>query len=119
MCLHCEGVSLVRVCLHVGVCPYCERALFIPSRSDWTELFPYDFRDERMMRELRDITKKLAALSVVGPTHLCTVCVLSDVYNEIIYLSFNIYAYLLHAIIIAGFEEVLRNSYSRTYSEGL
>ena len=65
------------------VCPYYEGALFTPSRSDWTELFPYDFRDERMMRELRDITKKLAALSVVGPTHPCTVCVLSDVYNEI------------------------------------
>ena len=26
--------------------------------SEWTETFPYDFRDERMMRHLRDITQK-------------------------------------------------------------
>ncbi|XP_072038403.1 ras-GEF domain-containing family member 1B-like isoform X2 [Amphiura filiformis] len=30
--------------------------------SEWTETFPYDFRDERMMRHLRDITQKCIAV---------------------------------------------------------
>ncbi|XP_069782827.1 ras-GEF domain-containing family member 1B-A isoform X2 [Narcine bancroftii] len=30
--------------------------------SDWTETFPYDFRDERMMRSLKDMTHKIAAM---------------------------------------------------------
>ncbi|XP_022079726.1 ras-GEF domain-containing family member 1B-like isoform X3 [Acanthaster planci] len=29
---------------------------------EWTETFPYDFRDERMMRHLRDITQKCVAV---------------------------------------------------------
>lgn len=24
---------------------------------DWTEIFPYDFRDEKMMRALKDVTQ--------------------------------------------------------------
>jgi hypothetical protein len=36
---------------------------FVQMLCDWTELFPYDYRDERMMRELRDATKRLATLS--------------------------------------------------------
>ena len=39
---------------------------YIGLPSDWTELFPYDYRDERMMRELRDATKRLATLSPVS-----------------------------------------------------
>ncbi|KAJ8317844.1 hypothetical protein KUTeg_002935 [Tegillarca granosa] len=27
--------------------------------SDWTEMFPYDFRDERMMKQLQEITQRL------------------------------------------------------------
>ncbi len=27
--------------------------------SEWTELFPYDFRDERMMRHLKDLTQQV------------------------------------------------------------
>ena len=38
--------------------------------SDWTEMFPYDFRDERMMRELRDVTKQLTCLSPVSQSPL-------------------------------------------------
>ncbi|XP_059844692.1 ras-GEF domain-containing family member 1B-A isoform X1 [Hypanus sabinus] len=30
--------------------------------SDWTETFPYDFRDERMMRNLNDMTHKIATM---------------------------------------------------------
>lgn len=30
--------------------------------SEWTELFPYDFRDERMMKHLRDITQRIVAI---------------------------------------------------------
>ncbi|XP_077999248.1 ras-GEF domain-containing family member 1B-like [Glandiceps talaboti] len=30
--------------------------------SEWTETFPYDFRDERMMRHLKDITQKCASI---------------------------------------------------------
>ncbi|KAI8795015.1 ras-GEF domain-containing family member 1B [Biomphalaria glabrata] len=30
--------------------------------SEWTETFPYDFRDERMMKQLRDITQRVIAI---------------------------------------------------------
>ncbi|CAL1528441.1 unnamed protein product [Lymnaea stagnalis] len=30
--------------------------------SEWTEMFPYDFRDERMMKQLRDITQRIIAI---------------------------------------------------------
>eukprot|EP00057_Strongylocentrotus_purpuratus_P003102 XP_003725924.1 PREDICTED: ras-GEF domain-containing family member 1B isoform X4 [Strongylocentrotus purpuratus] len=30
--------------------------------SEWTETFPYDYRDERMMRHLKDITQKCIAI---------------------------------------------------------
>ncbi|XP_035235033.1 ras-GEF domain-containing family member 1B-A isoform X2 [Anguilla anguilla] len=29
--------------------------------SEWTETFPYDFRDERMMRSLKELTQRLAS----------------------------------------------------------
>ncbi|XP_006814037.1 ras-GEF domain-containing family member 1B-like [Saccoglossus kowalevskii] len=32
--------------------------------SEWTETFPYDFRDERMMRHLKEITQKCASIDV-------------------------------------------------------
>lgn len=28
--------------------------------TEWTETFPYDFRDERMMRSLKEMTHRLA-----------------------------------------------------------
>ncbi|KAM9777197.1 ras-GEF domain-containing family member 1B-A-like [Neosynchiropus ocellatus] len=28
--------------------------------TEWTQMFPYDFRDERMMRSLRELTRRLA-----------------------------------------------------------
>lgn len=28
--------------------------------AEWTETFPYDFRDERMMRSLKEMTHRLA-----------------------------------------------------------
>ncbi|CAI8058076.1 Ras-GEF domain-containing family member 1B [Geodia barretti] len=31
--------------------------------SEWAEMFPYDFRDERMMRSLKDVTQHCASLS--------------------------------------------------------
>ncbi|XP_071952113.1 ras-GEF domain-containing family member 1B-like isoform X2 [Antedon mediterranea] len=31
--------------------------------SEWTETFPYDFRDERLMKQLRDITQKCIAIN--------------------------------------------------------
>ena len=31
--------------------------------SEWTDNFPYDFRDERMMRELKDMTQRLLSLN--------------------------------------------------------
>ena len=37
-------------------------SLFLHFHSEWTETFPYDFRDERMMRHLRDITQKCVAV---------------------------------------------------------
>lgn len=29
--------------------------------TEWTETFPYDFRDERMMRSLKELTHRLAS----------------------------------------------------------
>uniref|UniRef100_A0A0B7A706 Ras-GEF domain-containing protein n=1 Tax=Arion vulgaris TaxID=1028688 RepID=A0A0B7A706_9EUPU len=29
--------------------------------SEWTEMFPYDFRDDRMMKQLREITQRILA----------------------------------------------------------
>ncbi|XP_064396126.1 ras-GEF domain-containing family member 1B-like [Halichondria panicea] len=31
--------------------------------SEWTEMYPYDFRDERMMRSLKELTQTCAAIS--------------------------------------------------------
>ncbi|XP_076448653.1 ras-GEF domain-containing family member 1B-like isoform X2 [Babylonia areolata] len=30
--------------------------------SEWTELFPYDFRDERMMKHMRDLTQRVITI---------------------------------------------------------
>ncbi|XP_025087315.1 ras-GEF domain-containing family member 1B-like isoform X2 [Pomacea canaliculata] len=30
--------------------------------SEWTELFPYDFRDERMMKQVRDLTQRIISI---------------------------------------------------------
>uniref|UniRef100_A0A0B7A7X4 Ras-GEF domain-containing protein n=2 Tax=Arion vulgaris TaxID=1028688 RepID=A0A0B7A7X4_9EUPU len=30
--------------------------------SEWTDTFPYDFRDDRMMKQLRDITQRIIAI---------------------------------------------------------
>ena len=29
--------------------------------SEWTEMFPYDFRDERMMKQLKEISQRVVA----------------------------------------------------------
>ena len=53
---------------------WCAKAALISPRTDfdldlscthseWTDNFPYDFRDERMMRELKDMTQRLLALN--------------------------------------------------------
>lgn len=34
--------------------------------TEWTETFPYDFRDERMMRCLKDMTHQLARADEVS-----------------------------------------------------
>eukprot|EP00118_Oscarella_pearsei_P026761 m.310408 g.310408 ORF g.310408 m.310408 type:complete len:617 (+) comp51453_c0_seq1:149-1999(+) len=35
--------------------------IFVQLLSEWTEMFAYDFRDERMMRNLKEITQRCAA----------------------------------------------------------
>ena len=30
--------------------------------SEWTEMFPYDFRDERMMKHLKDISQRIVVV---------------------------------------------------------
>lgn len=35
--------------------------------TEWTETFPYDFRDERMMRSLKELTHRLASGDEVSP----------------------------------------------------
>lgn len=34
--------------------------------TEWTETFPYDFRDERMMRNLKDLAHRMASGEEVG-----------------------------------------------------
>ncbi|XP_072108000.1 ras-GEF domain-containing family member 1B-A isoform X1 [Mobula birostris] len=41
-------------------------AKIVQLLSDWTETFPYDFRDERMMRNLNDMTHKIATMDEVS-----------------------------------------------------
>lgn len=36
--------------------------LLLHNYSEWTEMFPYDFRDERMMKQLKDLTQKIIKL---------------------------------------------------------
>lgn len=36
---------------------------------EWSEMFPYDFRDERMMRSLKEMTQTCAGLSPVSLRH--------------------------------------------------
>lgn len=35
--------------------------------TEWTETFPYDFRDDRMMRSLKELTHRLASGDEVCP----------------------------------------------------
>lgn len=38
--------------------------------TEWTETFPYDFRDERMMRNLKDLAHRIASGEEVGIPNL-------------------------------------------------
>uniref|UniRef100_A0A673V2G4 RasGEF domain family member 1B n=1 Tax=Suricata suricatta TaxID=37032 RepID=A0A673V2G4_SURSU len=38
--------------------------------TEWTETFPYDFRDERMMRNLKDLAHRIASGEEVGILYL-------------------------------------------------
>uniref|UniRef100_A0A8C9DX08 RasGEF domain family member 1B n=1 Tax=Phocoena sinus TaxID=42100 RepID=A0A8C9DX08_PHOSS len=38
--------------------------------TEWTETFPYDFRDERMMRNLKDLAHRIASGEEVGNLNL-------------------------------------------------
>jgi hypothetical protein len=38
--------------------------------TEWTETFPYDFRDERMMRNLKDLAHRIATGEEVGNLNL-------------------------------------------------
>uniref|UniRef100_A0A2K6FMW1 RasGEF domain family member 1B n=1 Tax=Propithecus coquereli TaxID=379532 RepID=A0A2K6FMW1_PROCO len=38
--------------------------------TEWTETFPYDFRDERMMRNLKDLAHRIASGEEVGHLNL-------------------------------------------------
>ncbi|XP_041379028.1 ras-GEF domain-containing family member 1B-like [Gigantopelta aegis] len=44
---------------------------FVQLIREWTETFPYDFRDEKMMRALKDITQICATLSPVDILRTC------------------------------------------------
>ena len=41
-------------------------SVMIVTHSEWTETFPYDFRDERMMRSLKEMTQTCASISTVS-----------------------------------------------------
>ncbi|XP_059177866.1 ras-GEF domain-containing family member 1B-like isoform X2 [Physella acuta] len=59
--------------------------------SEWTEMFPYDFRDERMMKQLRDITQRIIAIY-------------PDLRKDINNLSYNLVTKLTN---LKSFEETL------------
>lgn len=51
-----------------SICPHAFEICTLISFccSEWTETFPYDFRDERMMKALKDITQACAGQSSVS-----------------------------------------------------
>lgn len=60
-----------RSSLTVGICPQIRFREVAPKLvqllTEWTETFPYDFRDERMMRCLKDMTHLVARGDEVQP----------------------------------------------------
>ncbi|XP_005110065.2 ras-GEF domain-containing family member 1B [Aplysia californica] len=59
--------------------------------SEWTEMFPYDFRDERMMKQLRDVTQRV-------------IYIYPDLRKDINNLSYNLVTKLTN---LKSFEENL------------
>lgn len=53
------------------VCPQIRIRKIAPKilqfLTEWTDTFPYDFRDERMMRSLKELTHRLASGDEVSP----------------------------------------------------
>lgn len=47
-------------------CTVVDHLHSIMRYSEWTEMFPHDFRDERMMRHFKEITQLCACQSGVG-----------------------------------------------------
>lgn len=57
---------VVGVGVYVSVLRFQKRVRKITPKilqllTEWTETFPYDFRDERMMRSLKELTHRLAS----------------------------------------------------------
>lgn len=52
--------------LNTRVCPHFQIRIrkitpkVVQLLTEWTETFPYDFRDERLMRSLKELTHRLA-----------------------------------------------------------
>ena len=51
--------------------------------GEWAELFPYDFRDERMMAHVRSITQKCIAVNpTVSPQSCCSIFNMADEFSD-------------------------------------
>uniref|UniRef100_A0A8C5VNQ8 N-terminal Ras-GEF domain-containing protein n=1 Tax=Microcebus murinus TaxID=30608 RepID=A0A8C5VNQ8_MICMU len=46
--------------------------------TEWTETFPYDFRDERMMRNLKDLAHRIASGEEVGQLTLAGIALVGN-----------------------------------------
>lgn len=54
-----EPLFVLVVCFQIRVRKLAPKILQL--LAEWTETFPYDFRDERMMRSLKELTQRLAS----------------------------------------------------------
>lgn len=62
--------------IYACICPLLQMRIrkitpkILQLLTEWTETFPYDFRDERMMRSLKELTHRLASGDEVSPPQM-------------------------------------------------
>lgn len=76
---HLHILIIVYPVVDVFILPFQMRVRKIAPKvlqllTEWTETFPYDFRDERMMRSLKELTHRLASGDEVGACYPMSLC---------------------------------------------
>ena len=52
----------LRIYQHVNVSLFITITCYRCAHSNWTDIFPYDFRDERLVQQLKEMTQKMIAI---------------------------------------------------------